>query len=175
MQLREAHRDDLPFILDLERKYSERGFVGSDPPEVHARQMAARDCRYYVIELDRSRFGYIILRGLTSPNRSIELKRVVVKEPGRGIGGLALREVLGVAFGTLLAHRVWLDVYADNERARRVYRRLGFVEEGILRDCIKVGDSYRSLVVMSILEAERNEQLPNLNSRSPFVRFNSTL
>ena len=51
-------------------------------------------------------------------------------------------------------HRLWLDVYTDNEIAINLYRSEGFVQEGILRECKKSGDEYRSMVIMSMLERE---------------------
>jgi len=65
-----------------------------------------------------------------------------------------LEAIVNKAFREFCAHRLWLDVYQDNSRARQVYRDLGFVEEGVLRECIQRGEEYRSLVVMSMLEAE---------------------
>ena len=50
------------------------------------------------------------------------------------------------------AHRLWLDVYDNNVRAQNVYEAQGFTREGILRECIKAGNTYYSLIVMSILE-----------------------
>ena len=58
------------------------------------------------------------------------------------------------SFVDLAAHRLWLDVYTDNERARRTYRALGFVEEGTMLDCIWQGGKFRPLVLMSMLESE---------------------
>ncbi len=74
--------------------------------------------------------------------------------PGQGQGRRALRLALDLAFGEYAAHRLWLDVDVDNDRARHVYRTLGFVEEGILRDGALLGGEYRALVVMSMLEEE---------------------
>jgi len=45
-------------------------------------------------------------------------------------------------------------VKVANARARHVYRKAGFVEEGILRDAFWSGERYESLMVMSILEDE---------------------
>jgi RimJ/RimL family protein N-acetyltransferase len=47
-------------------------------------------------------------------------------------------------FDELGAHRLWLDVFEHNARARHVYRSMGFAEEGV--------DG--SLVVMSMGEDE---------------------
>jgi len=154
MKLRRAALEDLPFLLPLEQKFCQLGLVGGDDRGTHERQMTDPDCLYYLVEENGERAGYVILRGLTSINRCLELKRIVVANPGRGLGRQVLRAILEKAFGELSAHRVWLDVYDDNHRALYVYRLLGFVKEGTLRECIQRDDGYRSLVVMSILESE---------------------
>lgn len=154
MTLRRAAPDDLPFILRLEQKFRELGFVGGDPEATHQRQLSDPDCMYLVVETEDGPSGYVILRGLQSVNRCVELKRIVIAEPGRGLGRSVLEEILKKAFCELSAHRLWLDVFEDNARARHLYRSLGFVEEGVLRECIQRGREYRSLVLMSILEDE---------------------
>lgn len=152
--LRPARPDDLAYIQALEKQFADLGFVGSDRAELHERRMADSDSAYLVIERDRQPFGFVILCGLNSPNRSIELKRIVVSEPGSGFGREALRLTIRMAFEQLSADRLWLDVFSDNERARRAYRAAGFTEEGTLRECIRHDRRFRSLVVMSILENE---------------------
>ncbi len=154
MILRRALPADLPFILQHEEKFRGLGFVGGDDQSTHHRQLTDPDCLYLLIEVDGSPAGYAILRGLASANGSVELKRIVIAEPGQGVGRQALQAVIAKVFGEFRAHRLWLDVFEDNSRARHVYRSLGFVEEGVLRECIKRGEAYRSLVVMSMLETE---------------------
>lgn len=52
---------------------------------------------------------------------------------GRGYGTEACRLAVGHALGALRLHKVTLEVYAGNERARRAYERAGFVVEGTRR------------------------------------------
>lgn len=65
------------------------------------------------------------------------------------------REALGLieryAFEQLNFHRLWLDVFAENVRARAAYRAAGFVEEGVLREHIFKDGAYRDLIRMGIL------------------------
>ena len=98
----------------------------------------------------------MILQGCRNPHRSIELKRIVLQADlhGRGHGRAAIRLLAQMAFRDLGAHRFWLDVKARNLRAQALYRSEGFVEEGRLRESVKTGDGYDSLVVMSMLESE---------------------
>ncbi len=154
MTLRRALATDMPFILQQEDKFRDLGFVGGDDAPTHQRLLSDPDCLYLLIEANGAAAGYAILRGLTSVDANVELKRIVIAEPGQGVGRQALAAVIRKVFQEFRAHRLWLDVYQDNHRARHVYRSIGFVEEGVLRECRKRGETYRSLVVMSILETE---------------------
>jgi RimJ/RimL family protein N-acetyltransferase len=58
------------------------------------------------------------------------------------------------------AHRLWLDVFVTNTRARRLYASLGFREEGLLRDAILRDGEFHSQVLMSLLEHEYTERQP---------------
>ena len=59
-----------------------------------------------------------------------------------------------MAFRDLGAHRFWLDVKSANTRALALYRSEGFVEEGRLRESVRYGAGWDSLIVMSLLESE---------------------
>ena len=63
-----------------------------------------------------------------------------------------------LAFGDLGAHRFWLDVKTHNVRAKALYDKEGFIEEGRLRECVRTDGGYESLVVMSLLESEYAER-----------------
>lgn len=68
------------------------------------------------------------------------------------------REALGLierfAFEQINLHRLCLDVFEDNVRARAAYRAAGFVEEGVLREHIFKDGRYHDLVRMGILRDE---------------------
>jgi len=154
ISLRRATPEDLAFLMTLEEETCRQGFTGTDPVEEHECAMRDGDFGYFIVEAEGRPAGFAILSGLASENRSILIKRVAVSNPGRGHGREAMRLILRLAFTAHHAHRVWLDVYPENERARRVYRALGFQEEGTMRDCIWSGDRFRSLILMSLLEDE---------------------
>ena len=42
----------------------------------------------------------------------------------------------------------------DNNRAIWLYTSEGFIKEGMLREALKIGDRYVSLIVMSVLQSE---------------------
>lgn len=101
--------------------------------------------------------GYMILAGMESPHEALELMRITIDEKGQGYGKEAILWVINFCFDTLGYHRLWLDVFTDNHKAISLYRQLGFTREGILRDCKKYGDHYRSMMLFSMLEEEYKE------------------
>jgi RimJ/RimL family protein N-acetyltransferase len=154
MILRPASAEDLPFILSLEQKFREMRLLGGNDLDTHQRQLANPDCSYWIVETDAGPAGFVIFRDIHSKDRNVELQRIAVAEPGRGLGTEVLNAAMDKAFREFGAHRLWLDTYSDNTRAQHVYRSAGFSQEGVMRECKKWGDQYRSLVLMSILESE---------------------
>ena len=155
MELRAAKEADISFIVEIEHSPEFHEYIAKWTAEEH--QAALRDPNTgYLIALDSSggQIGYVILRGLESEHRSIELIRVAMRLPGQGNGKHVLRLVLKRVFEELGAHRLWLDVLESNLRAQHVYRSLGFQKEGVLREAFFRDGRYHSLFLMSLLESE---------------------
>ncbi|MFF3515249.1 GNAT family N-acetyltransferase [Streptomyces sp. NPDC002573] len=70
---------------------------------------------------------------------------------GRGLGTKATRLIVRYRFERLGPHRISLEVYAFNPRARRVYEKVGFVPEGVLRDALLWEGERVDAALMSIL------------------------
>jgi RimJ/RimL family protein N-acetyltransferase len=69
---------------------------------------------------------------------------------GRGIGGALMEATLAGARNRGMT-RVELTVRVDNERAKRLYERVGFVVEGLCRDHMRVDGKYYDSYLMAIL------------------------
>jgi diamine N-acetyltransferase len=155
MRFRSATVTDIPQICALERVPEFRTLVGSWPEDQHLKMLADPGAAYIVAENPPGQIaGFAILQGLCSEHKAVELKRLLVGAPNRGTGRRLLTEVIEQAFGEYGAHRLFLDVFVNNDRARHVYRTSGFREEGIMRDAIYRDGAYHSLVLMSLLESE---------------------
>jgi diamine N-acetyltransferase len=155
MLLRPAVAEDVPQIAAMERRVGVRDFVGQWSEQRHLQTLSSGDARYFVSEAAPGELqAYAILRGIGEASRSIELKRVVVAAPGRGLGRRILMELMRMAFEDFHAHRMFLDVYEDNARARHIYESLGFVQEGIMREAGERGGQFISLHLMSMLDRE---------------------
>ncbi|MEO0406147.1 MAG: N-acetyltransferase [Cyanobacteria bacterium P01_A01_bin.135] len=162
--LRPTTDDDLDYVLAAESDPANLPYIMQWTRDEHRQAIADPNLGHFVIawsDLEAApshrekRVGYLILTGLQDSNQSIQLRRIVVTEKGKGIGRWAIAQVKSLAFDTYGAHRLWLDVKPFNQRAQTLYRTSGFVEEGTLRDCYKSpnGD-YGSLIIMSVLRPE---------------------
>ncbi len=72
----------------------------------------------------------------------------------QGYGSEALSVLLRHGFEDLNLHRIELQVFAGNDRAVAAYRKLGFVEEGRLREAEFRRGRYLDVILMSILRPE---------------------
>lgn len=68
----------------------------------------------------------------------------------RGLGRRLITATIDAARGQGL-HRIDLDVHADNLRARALYEKVGFVEEGTARDGVRIDGRFIDVVQMGLL------------------------
>lgn len=80
---------------------------------------------------------------------------------GIGVGFQATVKILEHAFNDLNLHRVQMKVLDNNERAIRLYKKVGFIEEGKLRKAIFKNGQYMDLICMAILKEEFSRPLEN--------------
>lgn len=160
LHLRPTMLSDLGFVVDVEADAANRPFITPWDRTQHEAALRIPDFRHFIVEAGTGfpRAGFVILQGCRNPHRSLELKRIVLQPKGQGLGRACVRRLKRMAFSELHAHRFWLDVKSRNERALALYRSEGFVEEGRLRESVRVlldgEDAYDSLVVMSLLDRE---------------------
>jgi ribosomal protein S18 acetylase RimI-like enzyme len=69
---------------------------------------------------------------------------------GQGIGTNLIRSTLA-ATRTIGLHRVELTVRQNNTRAIELYRKVGFVVEGLQRDAVQIDGLYENIVCMALL------------------------
>lgn len=73
---------------------------------------------------------------------------------GRGYGSDATRILLRYAFLELNLHRVGLEVFGYNDRALAMYKKVGFTQEGTVREYIYRDGHYYDMYLMGVLRRE---------------------
>jgi RimJ/RimL family protein N-acetyltransferase len=165
--LRAAERDDLPaFVRWINDRRTSRFLKARSPLSMPLEERffermveeQGKEAWFFVICLldDDRPVGTISLFAVDSINGSAGLG-VLIGDPndtGRGYGVDGMAAILDFGFGNLRLERIWLDVYDFNERARRLYERLGFVFEGTFRRALFRDGRYHDIHRMAVLRDE---------------------
>jgi len=138
-----AEPDDPGRIEQLRQWYRERN-AQSERLDLAVVDMASSQC-----------VGEVVLNEWDAGNRSCNFRTMLGPSGrGRGLGTEAACMIVGYGFEQLGLHRVSLQVYAFNPRARHVYEKVGFIVEGVLREELRYSGQWIDAIMMSILAHE---------------------
>jgi RimJ/RimL family protein N-acetyltransferase len=166
MRLREIIRDDLgtlnmwrndpDVVAGLGANFA---FIGPEVDEAWFESYLAsrdRNVRLAILDDEDELCGCVYLLGIHWIHRHAEFAIMIGRRDrwGQGIGRKATHAMLDHAFRDLQLHRVWLHVNHDNDRARRLYERMGFVLEGTLRSAVYKSGKYLDVDVMASLASD---------------------
>lgn len=109
--------------------------------------------RYAVAEVDRQPVGHAVLEPMAPASLAHVFSLTIVVHPGhsgRGIGSALMAYLMDWAERNDNVEKLELRVRASNLRARALYQRFGFVEEGRFEKRIKLPDgSYLADISMA--------------------------
>ena len=109
--------------------------------------------QFMIVERGTDRaIGSVFLRDIDRKNKKAEYGIFIGDDSkmGLGIGTQTARLMIEYAFGQEKLHRLYLRVFADNDRAISSYKKAGFVVEGLLKDDVFVRNQYRDIVWMAV-------------------------
>ena len=159
--IRQARVEDAPVLCAAEQEISRApGLLVSEPdellPEVFASLIAAlRDgSGCYLVAEDEGRIvGHAFLKPMDLRAVRHVFRLTIVVHPGcsgQGIGTMIMSALADWARCAPAVEKVELIVRSTNDRARRLYEKFGFVEEGRFRNRIRLTDgSYIDDVTMA--------------------------
>lgn len=143
---------DHPATFDRVEARFRRSIEGSD-----------RDAHRFMIECEKEgetrTVGMIQHGKVQQRTRNVQID-VLIGEPefrDAGYGTDALRAMLRHLFVDLKAHRVWHTMRAGNQRAMRSAEKIGFVQEGVLREHDQLEGKFVDVVVYGMLANEWKE------------------
>lgn len=104
--------------------------------------------------------GYAELDGIAWTHGVAGLSIVIAPRElwGRGLGREALSLFIWFAFAELGLHRLQLTVFAENERAIRLYEGLGFQREGAFREFLHRDGHRQDMLLYGLLAREWRER-----------------
>lgn len=113
--------------------------------------------QFIIVDTDTNTdVGSVYLRDIDRNNQKCEFGIFIGEEScrGKGIGAKASRLILDYAFNELELNRVFLRVFAKNERAIKSYENAGFKYEGTFRDDVIIDGVAYDMVFMAILKEQ---------------------
>lgn len=97
--------------------------------------VSADDSNHFIACQDGDSVGHAVLLDIDWENRRGELGYLIIaEEQGKGYATEAADLCLTHAFDELGLHKVWAKVQGDHDASKRVLEKLGFKEEGVMRD-----------------------------------------
>jgi RimJ/RimL family protein N-acetyltransferase len=109
---------------------------------------------------DSAYIGEVVLNELDEDNRSVGFRIALAGEFDKGYGTEATRLAVRYAFDEAHLHRVHLEVFDHNPRARRVYEKCGFRVEGEHRDALWWEGEWHNTTTMAILSTDPRPASP---------------
>lgn len=105
---------------------------------------------------DDSMVGDLALNDFDYDNGICNIRIAIsrVEDFSKGYGSEAMVLLMNYGFSILNLHKIELSVLDSNARGRHVYKKLGFVEEGVRRQACYYDYDYRDMVQMGILKDE---------------------
>ncbi len=165
--MRELERGDLPILNEWRNDPDVMHFLGnnflfisSDVDEAWFDQYLKhrdRNVRLAMIHKKDGRYlGNVNLTNIHPINRAAEFSIVIGNKEywGHGFGEEATRVMLDHGFLNLNLHRIYLSVIAYNDRALKLYEKIGFRNEGAAREGIYKDGAFHDVVNMGILKKE---------------------
>ncbi|MBN2535082.1 MAG: GNAT family N-acetyltransferase [Spirochaetales bacterium] len=133
--------EDIKFSLKEEKEYLEKMTTGSNS-------------MLFIAEIKGEIAGIVSINGVqTIRRRHIGILGLSVKKEcwNRGIGTALLEKILGWVKENTLLKKIMLHVHEKNDRAIRLYRKYGFIQEGLLRMDRYTGGEYHNTIVMGLM------------------------
>lgn len=163
--LEERHAEELFQVIDRSRAHIRRwmnwvdGVTGPDDQRAFIRraleQFARNEGFHTGIWLKGALIGCIGCHFVNWVNRKTELGYWLAESAqGRGIMTRACAAVVDHAFTEWKLHRVLIHCAAENRRSRAIPERLGFTQEGVLRQSEWLYDHFVDLVAYGLLAPE---------------------
>jgi RimJ/RimL family protein N-acetyltransferase len=137
-----------PVNIEFEKKWYEKILTSNFPVTVFGIEYVK----------NQTLIGITVLKDINLINRTAEFAIYIgnIEYRGKGLSLDASLETLRFGFFNLGLNRISLKVLEENKTAIKLYQKIGFMNEGILRNNVFKNNSYRNELIMSMLKEEFN-------------------
>lgn len=162
LRLRPLEREDLRFVHELDNNETVMHYWFEEPYEafvelcdLYDKHIHDQSERRFIAESGSVRVGLVELVEINHIHRRAEFQIIIAPtHQGKGFATQATRLAMDYAFTVLNLYKLFLIVDIENERAVKVYSKLGFREEGRLRHEFFVDGEYRDVLRMAMFQPD---------------------
>jgi len=155
LSFRRLTYEDLPFLNEVRNECCEEYLHNSCQYALEETYewFFKTEPMFWMILLDGERIGYFRTSNWVKENKNIYLGADLHKNfRGKGLGYQSYIEFIPIFGKELNLHKISLEVLETNQRAIKLYERIGFVNEGIKRDEVLKDGKWVNSIIMSIIE-----------------------
>ncbi|KAA1469808.1 acyl-CoA N-acyltransferase [Dentipellis sp. KUC8613] len=117
-----------------------------------------KNCLMMVVAEEKETGKYVgntSLRGVDPKNRDADVGLMIDQEfQGKGYGTEIMKWLVEYAFKGLGLHRLSLSVYGNNPAGIALYKKTGFIQEGVKREALWIDGGWVDEIEMGIVDRE---------------------
>lgn len=162
LQLRKMTLEDTDKIIFWRNQsFVRNNFIYQKPFTVEGHQRWIHDMietgkavQFIMVRTDNEReIGSVYFRDIDNEHHKAEFGIFIGDEFSlhQGYGTAACRMACQYGFEIRKWHKIFLRAFADNISAIRSYQKAGFLMEAFLKDDVCIGEEYRDIVLMAIM------------------------
>lgn len=110
----------------------------------------------YWIKVENNKIGQINYNAIDEKNKKVELDIIIgsKNDMGKGYGSDALRTLIAHLFNNFNLNKIYVFARLDNSAALNTYSKVGFVQEGVLRQDEWFNGKFIDRVTFGMLRSE---------------------
>lgn len=113
----------------------------------------------YAIEFEKRMVGVAIISSIDMKNRTANMNIKLLKSArGKGIATRVVNLLIQYCFEELNLHCLTANVIERNRGSRKLWEKLGFLQDGVLRERIYKNGKYHNVIAYSLLKEECYER-----------------
>ena len=161
-KIRPLEREDLRFVHELDNNETVIHYWFEEPYEafvelcqLYDKHIQNQNERRFIVEHNGEMVGLVEIVEIDYIHRRAEFQIIIAPNHQRkGYATEATKLAMNYAFNVLNLYKLYLIVDCKNEPALKIYKKLGFKEEGILKKEFFVNGEYRDVYRMAIFQTE---------------------
>lgn len=167
IKIRRHLQKDIPYRVKWLNNPKVNTFIGDElgkktnlkkQKEWFAEYQKDKNKNFFTICDDSKPIGFIGLSNISKVNKNADLFIAIGEDEyrGTGVGKIAMKWIIDYGFNKLKLHKINLGVIKDNSPAVNLYKSLGFVVEGKMKDEVFYRGKFHNFLSMAIFKNNQN-------------------